>query len=162
LGQSALQPADLRRTVKRVRARGKPCSVGLKRAYERPAPGDGMRVLVDRLWPRGLSREQLAIDFWLKDAAPSDALRRWFGHEPRRWISFAAKYRAELEQRADVLRLLDEARRRGRITLLYGARDTSRNHAVVLRDVLEERRCPGNRAAKRNAGNERNSSWHAS
>ncbi len=121
-----------------------------------------MRILVDRLWPRGLSKEQLAIDFWLKDAAPSPALRRWFGHEPRRWASFAAKYRAELEHRADVLRLLDEARRRGRVTLLYGARDAARNHAIVLRDVLEERRCPGNRAAKRNAGNERNSSWHAS
>lgn len=133
---------------KSIRPRGSRCTVALKRVYEQPAPRDGMRVLVDRLWPRGLSREQLAVDFWLKDAAPSGALRRWFGHEPRRWHSFAAKYRAELAQRTEVLSLLDEARRRGRITLLYGARDTARNHAVVLREVLEERRCPGPRARK--------------
>ena len=100
-----------------------------------------MRVLVDRLWPRGLSKDQLTIDFWLKDVAPSDALRRWYGHNPRRWESFAAKYRAELAQRSDPLRLLDELRRRGRITLIYGACDTTRNNAVVLREVLEDRRC---------------------
>jgi uncharacterized protein YeaO (DUF488 family) len=107
-----------------------------------------MRVLVDRLWPRGLSKEQLAVDFWLKDAAPSDALRRWYGHKPSHWESFAAKYRAELAQRTDLLRLLDELRRRGRITLLYGARDTACNNAVVLREVLEERRCAAKRSSK--------------
>ena len=107
-----------------------------------------MRVLVDRLWPRGLTKEQLAVDFWLKEAAPSDALRRWYGHKPSRWRSFAAKYRAELEQRTDLLRLLDEMRRRGRVTLLYGARDTARNNAVVLREVLEERRCAAKRTRK--------------
>jgi uncharacterized protein YeaO (DUF488 family) len=105
-----------------------------------------MRVLVDRLWPRGLSKDQLAFDFWLKDAAPSDALRRWYGHKPSRWESFAAKYRGELAQRADLLGLLDELRRRGRVTLLYGARDTGRNNAVVLREVLEERRCAGTKS----------------
>ena len=98
-----------------------------------------MRVLIDRLWPRGLSKEHLAIDFWLKEVAPSDALRRWFGHKPDRWEPFAAKYRAELAQRADLLRLLDELRRRGRVTLVYGASDTKRNNAVVLRELLEER-----------------------
>ena len=134
-------PHLVSRIAKRVRTRGTRCAVGLKRAYEQPSPDDGMRVLVDRLWPRGLSKEQLAVDFWLKDAAPSDRLRRWYGHEPRRWESFAAKYRAELAQRTDLLRLLDELRRRGRVTLLYGARDTARNNAVVLREVLEERRC---------------------
>ena len=139
---------DIHRAAQPVRPRGTRCAVGLKRAYEQPAPADGMRVLVDRLWPRGLSKEQLAIDFWLKDAAPSDALRRWYGHEPRRWKSFAAKYRAELKWRTDPLRLLDELRRRGRVTLLYGARDTARNHAVVLREVLEERRCVGRRIQK--------------
>ena len=107
-----------------------------------------MRVLVDRLWPRGLSKEQLAVDFWLKDAAPSDELRRWYGHDPRRWGAFATKYRAELAQRTDLLHLLDELRRRGRVTLLYGARDTARNNAVVLREVLEERRCIGKRIQK--------------
>ena len=137
-----------RGTAKRVRTRGARCTVGLKRAYERPSPGEGMRVLVDRLWPRGLSKDQLAIDFWLKDAAPSDALRRWYGHKTRRWESFAAKYRAELAQRTDLLRLLDELRRRGRVTLLYSARDSARNNAVVLREVLEERRCAGRRAQK--------------
>jgi uncharacterized protein YeaO (DUF488 family) len=122
--------------------------VGLKRAYERSSPGDGMRVLVDRLWPRGLSKDQLAVDFWLKDAAPSDELRRWYGHEPRRWESFAAKYRAELAQRTDLLRLLDELRRRGRVTLIYGARDAARNNAVVLREVLEERHFAGRHIQK--------------
>jgi uncharacterized protein YeaO (DUF488 family) len=120
----------------------------LKRAYEQPSPDDGMRVLVDRLWPRGLSKDQLAIDFWLKDAAPSDTLRRWYGHNPRRWESFAVQYRAELAQRTDLLGLLDELRRRGRVTLLYGARDAAHNNAVVLREVLEERRCAGRRSQK--------------
>ncbi|HSN39323.1 MAG TPA: DUF488 family protein [Burkholderiales bacterium] len=131
--------------MNRVRARSTRCAVGLKRVCEQPSPGDGMRVLVDRLWPRGLSKEQLTVDFWLKDAAPSDALRRWYGHKPSRWESFAAKYRAELALRTDLLRLLDELRHRGRVTLLYGARDTVRNNAVVLREVLEERRCAGRR-----------------
>jgi uncharacterized protein YeaO (DUF488 family) len=100
-----------------------------------------MRVLVDRLWPRGLSKKQLSVDFWLRDLAPSEALRRWYGHRPRRWASFASQYRTELsgEKRDGLLRLLDGLRRRGRVTLLYGARDTRRNHAVVLRGVLEER-----------------------
>jgi uncharacterized protein YeaO (DUF488 family) len=115
-------------------------AVSLKRAYEENRPDDGIRVLVDRLWPRGLRKDQLAIDFWLKELAPSDRLRRWYGHRARRWPSFAAKYRNELAKRAALLRLLDQLRCRGRLTLLYGARDTLRNHAVVLREVLEERR----------------------
>lgn len=139
---------NVRKPAKLVRARGTRCAVGLKRAYEHPSPDDGMRVLVDRLWPRGLSKEQLAVDFWLKDAAPSAALRRWYKHEPSRWELFAVKYRNELAQRTDLLRLLDELRRRGRVTLLYGARDTARNNAVVLREVLEERRCAGRRTEK--------------
>ena len=139
-------PLASRHHAKRVRARGARCTVSVKRAYEPASPDDGMRVLVDRLWPRGVSKEQLAVDFWLKDAAPSDALRHWYGHRPGRWESFAAKYRGELAQRADLLRLLDELRRRGRVTLLYGARDTARNNAVVLREVLEERRCAGKRS----------------
>jgi uncharacterized protein YeaO (DUF488 family) len=148
LGQPLLKRLDVRRTAKRVRARGARRAVGLKRAYELSSPGDGMRVLVDRLWPRGLSKDQLAVDFWLKDAAPSDALRRWYGHDPRRWRSFAAKYRAELAQRMDPLRLLDELRRRGRVTLIYGARDAARNNAVVLRGVLEKRQFVGRHIRK--------------
>ncbi len=126
----------------------------LKRAYEPPSPDDGMRVLVDRLWPRGLSKEQLAVDLWLKEVAPSDELRHWYGHEPSRWKSFAAKYRAELAQRTDLLRLLDELRRRGQVTLLYGARDTTGNNAVVLREVLEERSFSG-KPAQKSAGRSR-------
>jgi uncharacterized protein YeaO (DUF488 family) len=122
-------------------------AVALKRAHEEHGPGDGIRVLVDRLWPRGLRKDQLAVDFWLKELAPSDRLRRWYGHRPRRWPSFAAKYRNELAKRAALLRLLDQLRCRGRLTLLYGARDTSRNHAVVLREVLEERRWAAPRAS---------------
>jgi uncharacterized protein YeaO (DUF488 family) len=129
---------DIRKSPSRVRTRGARRAVMLKRAYDASSPRDGMRVLVDRLWPRGLSRAKLAIDLWLKDAAPSDALRRWYGHQPARWESFASRYRAELAQRTDVLRVLDELRRRGRVTLLYSARDAARNNAVVLRDVLEE------------------------
>lgn len=149
MGQPLFKRLVVHTTTKRVRPRGARCAVGLKRAYDKTSPGDGMRVLVDRLWPRGLRKEQLAVDFWLKDAAPSDALRRWYGHEPLRWESFTAKYRAELMQQTDALRLLDELRRRGRVTLLYGARDKARNHAVVLREVLEQRRCAGRRIQKR-------------
>src|SRR5690606_35782807 len=113
--------------------------VRLKRAYEGHAPGDGVRVLVDRLWPRGLGRKDLAGDLWLKDIAPSDALRRWYGHDPRRWPAFAARYRAELARRGDLLDLLDGLRRRSRVTLVYGARDPDRNNAAVLLDLLERR-----------------------
>lgn len=123
--------------------------IRVKRVYEPPSDTDGLRVLVDRLWPRGLGKTRLAVDLWLEDAAPSEALRRWYAHEPGRWESFAAKYRAELAQRSDVLRLLDELGSRGRVTLLHGACDTARNNAVVLREVLEERRCRGKRKPKK-------------
>jgi uncharacterized protein YeaO (DUF488 family) len=114
--------------------------IAVKRASERSSVDDGMRVLVDRQWPPGLTKEQVGVDLWLKEAAPSEALRRWYGHDPRRWESFAERYRAELEQRADLLRLLDELRRTCPVTLVYGARDASRNNAVVLREVLSGRR----------------------
>jgi uncharacterized protein YeaO (DUF488 family) len=115
-------------------------TIAVKRACVDPSVDDGMRVLVDRQWPPGLSKTQAAIDLWLKEAAPSDALRRWYGRDPRRWDVFSAKYRAELAQRADLLRLLDELRRTCPVTLVYGVRDASRNNAVVLREVLTERR----------------------
>lgn len=118
------------------RRRANPALVRLKRAYDAATASDGVRILVDRLWPRGLSRERVAADLWLKDAAPSDELRRWFGHEPRRWAAFAAKYRAELRARPDVLQMLSELQRRGTITLVYAARDPRINHAVVLREAL--------------------------
>lgn len=117
----------------------KPRPIKLKRVYEQPSLGDGTRILVDRLWPRGLSREEASADFWLKDAAPSTELRRWYGHEPRRWKRFSRKYRAELAREPEVLELLDDLRRRTPLTLIYGARDEKHSHAVVLREVLEER-----------------------
>lgn len=112
-------------------------SIKLKRVYEAPSPDDGLRVLVDGLWPRGLSRQAARADLWLKEAAPSRSLRRWFGHDPRRWKSFCRKYRAELERRPQILEILHDLRRRSPVTLLYGARDEARNNAVVLLQLLE-------------------------
>ena len=114
-------------------------AVVVKRAREDASINDGMRVLVDRLWPRGLTKETVAADLWLREVAPSDTLRRWFAHEPSRWAVFSQKYRAELERRPDLLRLLDDLRRSGRLTLLYHASDAVHNHALVLHQVLTER-----------------------
>ncbi|MDE2503519.1 MAG: DUF488 family protein, partial [Burkholderiales bacterium] len=110
------------------------------RARDPAAPADGMRVLVDRLWPRGLTKEQVAADLWLREAAPSTALRRWFGHQQERYAEFGRRYRAELEAHPEVLRQLDELGRRGRLTLLYDAADTEHNQARVLCRLLLERR----------------------
>ena len=112
--------------------------IAIKRVYDKPSPSDGMRVLVDRLWPRGLSRGAAAADLWLRDAAPSTALRRWYGQREARWPVFRRKYRHELAQRADLVRLLKDLRRRSTVTLLYATRDTAKNHAAVLRDMLEK------------------------
>jgi uncharacterized protein YeaO (DUF488 family) len=112
--------------------------IQLKRVYEPPAAADGMRVLVDRVWPRGLTKAEAAVDHWMRDLAPSTDLRRWFGHVPARWDDFRRRYALELQARGD---LLDEVRslaRRGRVTLLFGARDETHNQAVVLREVLLE------------------------
>ncbi len=113
----------------------------IKRAYEPPAAEDGFRVLVDRLWPRGLSKEAAAVDEWLKDVAPSAELRRWFGHDPERWPEFRVRYRKELRSptsAAALERLRDAARTRGSVTLLFAARDTTHNHATLLLEVLNE------------------------
>lgn len=112
--------------------------VRLKRVYEPAGPDDGRRVLVDRLWPRGLSKTAAAADEWLRDVAPSPELRRWFGHDPERFGAFAERYRAELAGSPALAALLDAARR-GPLTLLYAARDERVNHARVLAAVLEER-----------------------
>lgn len=109
----------------------------LKRVYEPPAKEDGLRVLVDRLWPRGLKKDEAVIDLWLKDIAPSPELRRWFGHVPGKWQEFRRRYRAELSGRADEIETLRRAGR-ARVTLLYGARDREHNQAVVLKEFLEE------------------------
>lgn len=110
--------------------------VRIKRAYEAPAAADGFRVLIDRIWPRGVSKADLNADTWLKEVAPSTALRKWFGHDPEKWDAFRHKYRDELAGNSDCLDVLIQHMRRGRVTLVYGARDETHNHAVVLRDVL--------------------------
>jgi uncharacterized protein YeaO (DUF488 family) len=113
------------------------CRVRLRRAYEPPGLDDGQRFLVDRIWPRGVTKADLKIDGWLRDVAPSDELRRWFGHDPARWTEFAARYRQELAAPPEALARLVEAARRGPITLVYGARDKQHNEAVVLKEVLD-------------------------
>lgn len=111
-------------------------NIKLKRAYERPAQADGTRILVDRLWPRGVTKAAAAIDQWMKEIAPSTELRKWFGHDPARWREFRRRYAAELRKRPDELRSLRGQARRGPITLVYSARDETHNDAVVLRDIL--------------------------
>jgi uncharacterized protein YeaO (DUF488 family) len=111
----------------------------VKRVYDAPADDDGVRVLVDRVWPRGLSKEKARIDHWLKEVAPSTALREWFGHDPARWTEFRRRYRAELKQTPEPLKALHSLVRGKPTTLLYGARDKQHNQAVVLAEILEER-----------------------
>lgn len=108
----------------------------MKRAYEPAARDDGTRVLVDRVWPRGLTKSKAAIDQWMKDVAPSTELRQWFGHDPERWSEFRRRYRAELAHQSDLLKELRAIARSGRLTLVYSARDERHNQAVVLRERL--------------------------
>jgi uncharacterized protein YeaO (DUF488 family) len=114
-------------------------SVAVKRVYEPVSPKDGYRILVDRLWPRGLSKDRAAVDLWLKDIAPSTELRRWFGHDPSKWDEFRRKYSAELATHAEDVAQIRKLAKRRRVTLVYGARDTERNDAVVLLGYLESR-----------------------
>lgn len=113
--------------------------IRLKRAYEPPAATDGRRVLVERLWPRGVSKSALRLDDWAKVVAPSPALRRWFGHDPVRWAEFRRRYHAELRDNEAAWRPLLSAARRGRVTLVYAARDTAHNGAIALKAFLERR-----------------------
>ena len=112
--------------------------IAIKRAYEAPSPDDGARVLVDRLWPRGVTRESLRLDLWLKDIAPSAELRSWFGHDPAKYAEFRRRYLAELaeEPGKSALEQLRELRQRGKVTLVFAARDTEHCNASVLRDLL--------------------------
>ena len=116
-----------------------PENIKLKRAYEPPAAGDGMRILVDRLWPRGVKKATAAIDMWAKDVAPSTELRQWFGHETNRWEEFCRRYVAELGQKPDLIKELRALARSGQITLVFGAHDQTHNDAVVLKDLLVNR-----------------------
>ena len=113
--------------------------IELKRVYDPPAASDGRRVLVDRIWPRGISKDDLRIDAWLKDLAPSDGLRKWFGHDPSKWDEFKKRYRTELKQHPEALAELLESARAGQLTLVFGARDTEHNNAVALKEELERR-----------------------
>jgi uncharacterized protein YeaO (DUF488 family) len=110
--------------------------VKLKRAYEAPAPGDGVRVLVDRLWPRGVSKAGAALDQWMKEIAPSTELRKWFGHDLDRWEEFGRRYAAELHAHDALLGQLRALARHGLVTLVYSAHDEAHNDAIVLRNVL--------------------------
>jgi uncharacterized protein YeaO (DUF488 family) len=111
-------------------------NIQIKRAYEKPSQGDGIRILVDRLWPRGLSKKAAAIDQWAKEIAPSTELRKWFAHDPARWKEFNQRYKAELQGHAEKLEEIRGLAYRNPITLVYGARDEMHNGAIVLRDVL--------------------------
>jgi uncharacterized protein YeaO (DUF488 family) len=129
----------------------KPHRINTKRAYEAPSPEDGRRVLVDRMWPRGVMRETLALDDWLKEVAPSDRLRRWFNHDPARWPEFVARYGEELET-PPAREALDQLARRAReepLTLVYAARDEAHNNAVALRDVIVRHLAHGGGASTR-------------
>ena len=120
-------------------------AIALKRVYETPARTDGMRVLVDRLWPRGLSKAQAAVDEWLRDLSPSDELRKWFHTQPRHWTSFRKKYLRELSQpeaESELLKLYNLAHKRKRLTLLFASRNLAQNNALVLKELLEGMRKP--------------------
>ena len=123
--------------------------IKLKRAYEPPASADGTRVLIDRLWPRGVKKEKAAIDEWMKEIAPSTDLRKWFGHDPERWTEFRRRYRSEIKTHPGELRRLRELARKGKLTLVYAAHDEAHNDAVVLRDLLVGRRNGARAPAKR-------------
>jgi len=112
--------------------------IALKRVYDEPEPSDGTRVLVDRLWPRGLSKERARVDVWLKEVAPSNELRKWFGHEPEKFAEFRRRYEAELasESGQEALAKLRDMARQGPVTLVFGAHDVEHNNAVVLRELL--------------------------
>ncbi len=112
--------------------------IRIKRVYEKPDKDDGIRILVDRLWPRGLTKEKAGIDLWLKDIAPSAELRKWFGHDPEKWDEFRKRYRNELEEDQDQVALLKDQIRKGMVTLVFGAKDEEHNQAVVLKELFSQ------------------------
>lgn len=112
-------------------------TIKIKRVYESPAKSDGHRVLVDRIWPRGITKEAAAVDEWPKEIAPSTALRKWFGHEPERWEEFQKKYKEELKHNKAVETFIEDHRKTGPLTLVYAAKDEAHTHALVLQRYLE-------------------------
>jgi uncharacterized protein YeaO (DUF488 family) len=121
--------------------------IKLKRAYEKPSRDDGLRILVERLWPRGLTKERAAVDLWLKEVAPSPELRKWYGHDVARWEQFEKRYWKELEENEEAVQLLKQKGEQGTVTLVYAARDEEHNSALVLKRFLE-----GHTRAARNVG----------
>jgi uncharacterized protein YeaO (DUF488 family) len=113
-------------------------AVSIKRVYDEPAPSDGYRVLIDRLWPRGITKERAHLDEWARELAPSTELRRWFGHDPARFAEFRRRYSAELAEHEEELRKLRSRAQTSDVTLLYAARDTQHNDAVVIAEVLRQ------------------------
>lgn len=121
--------------------------ITVKRAYDPISRADGTRVLVERLWPRGLSKAKLLVDAWLKEVGPSTELRKWFGHDPDKWDEFRKRYRRELDSRPDAWQAIVSAARRGPVTLVYSSHDTEHNNAVALQDYLEAKKRRSPRAA---------------
>ena len=113
--------------------------IRLKRAYDEPSKQDGLRILVERLWPRGVSKENAAVDLWLKDLAPSTELRKWFGHDPAKWDEFRKRYWSELGEKGDLLTLLTHRTTEGNVTFVFAAKDEERNSAVALKEYLEQK-----------------------
>jgi uncharacterized protein YeaO (DUF488 family) len=111
----------------------------IKRVYDKPAKEDGMRILVDRLWPRGLTKEKAAVDLWLKEIAPSTELRKWFAHDPKKWTEFRKKYLQELEENQEQVSILKEHLKNAIVTLVYGARDQDNNEAHVLEALINHK-----------------------
>ena len=113
--------------------------IRLKRAYDEPSKQDGMRILVERLWPRGVSKEKAVVDLWLKDLAPSTELRKWYGHDPEKWAEFRKRYWSELGEKGDLLMLLKHRTTEGTVTFVFAASDEERNSAVALKEYLEKK-----------------------
>ena len=124
-----------------------PAMLKIKRVYDAPERSDGERILVDRLWPRGLSKQTADVDVWMKDLGPSHDLRKWFGHDPKRWSEFRRRYTAELRTQRDALAAIARKASSGTVTLLFGARDPEHNQAVVLKETIERLQRGRRRAA---------------
>jgi uncharacterized protein YeaO (DUF488 family) len=120
-----------------TKAESRTMKIKIKRVYEQPDKDDGVRILVDRLWPRGLTKEKACVDLWLKDIAPSSELRKWFAHDPEKWKRFRERYETEINHNHDLIKVLKQKAKKGTITLIYGARDERHNEALVLKQFLE-------------------------
>jgi uncharacterized protein YeaO (DUF488 family) len=112
--------------------------IKIKRVYDPPEPEDGKRILIDRLWPRGLKKENLKMDEWLKEIAPSDKLRKWFSHDPKKYEEFKKRYAKELEDKSEILERIRREAKKGRVTILFSAKDTEHNNATVMKELLKE------------------------